>query len=185
MRWIFSGLLGLLLGCTATAGVSTSETPPASCPDFSGSYVYPGLPGLDSICSTRFEYRDDMPLPGPGGFYHSGKEPTTFKVVQRECRQLSLYVSVQDSAGGDQTKLLEWLLIPEGRGKQVRWNDDTLLYKRKFIPAGFRLPGQKQWMEIRLTKLEDGSLRYHLVHRERQNSKSLSEVECVWEPAGD
>jgi hypothetical protein len=183
MRWSVACFALWILGCAV--GGASPTTPPAACPDLSGSYAYPGIAGLGQICSIRWRARNDMPLPGPGGFYLSARQPFTIRVVQDQCRELSLLVMIQDSIGGDHQRQLDLSLIPEGRALQVRWGDQSLWYLRKFTPAGFRLPGQRQWMELELAQQPDGSLLYHLMHRERKSGGALNEIECRWQRVGD
>ncbi len=124
-----------------------------------------------------------MPLPAEGGFYLSAREVHTFKIEQTDCSQITLNFVVQ--SGIDLPKRFTLNLTSERGKREIRWSDDTLWYKRKFIPTGFRLPGQRQWMEVRLTKKPDGALLYRLVHRERKNSKPLNEIECLWPKASE
>ncbi len=172
-----------LFGCLPATQLR-GEQPPTNCPNFSGAYRYPGIPGVKSVCSEHWLGQEKMPLPATGGFYHPARRPHNFVVVQAGCRQLTVNFYV-DAKEGDFQHSTTLNLYPTTRSQQTMWTEDSLFFKRKFTPAGFRLPGQRRWMEVRFTKMADGSLLYHLILRERKNSKPLNEIECLWPRAGE
>jgi hypothetical protein len=151
-----------------------------ACPDLSGTWAYPGVPGLEAICERQWEAQQDMPLPGPGGFYISAFEPHPFVIEQHGCETLVIhtrvgYVVSPPHQGPSEEKAITLDLRRSARRK-VEWGEDSLFIRQKFVPEGFRLPISRNVWELRLKTVEGGGLEYHLRHLER--GREEGEVRC-------
>lgn len=165
--------LAMLLGLTSPAVLH-------ACPDLSGTYAYPGILGLAAICEWNWEAQEDMPLPGPGGFYVSAFDPHPFVVEQQGCERLVLHTRAGYNVtpphdGPSEEKVIALDLRPNW-GRKVEWGPDSLFLRQKFVPVGFRLPFARNFMELRLRRLENGGLEYYLRHLER--GRVEGEVRC-------
>lgn len=158
------------------------------CPDLSGAFHYPGHAGLTSICERNWEGRQDMPLPGPGGYYESAVNPHRFVVEQQACQVLRFYgkrtVALQTEelvyADIDSTVIVD---LTPAKDRKVTWGESSLTWRQRYTPAGFRFPPwRKEWMELRLEKRTDGSLDYYL-RQEGPHGRLIGEMHCVLPPA--
>jgi hypothetical protein len=178
-------LVTLALACaSASSSVPSKPELPATCPDLSGRYWYPGVHGLSELCQRDW-HRSDLPYPGPGGFYVSAAEPHVLELRQVECR--SLEVSTRTNYGEPGTvdqredgPLMFQLDLEPSRETRVHWGDDSLTLWRKFTPTGFRRPFLRANFLLELRREPNGSLFYHLRHEER--GKLRGKIRCTLPP---
>lgn len=181
--WLLTISLGIL------AATSHGAEARAACPDLSGAFRYPGIPGLPAICNQNWESRNDMPLPGSGGFHQSAWLPHSLQITQAGCEHLRIStrwgLSNPENFPNDPPDYdlnLDLDLTPAAH-RNVTWGTNSLTWRQRYTPASFRWPPwRKEWMELRLTRLPDGSLEYFL-RQEGPHGRLIGEVRCVLPPA--
>jgi hypothetical protein len=181
VRILFIVAVLFYLACASSSATGATVSNLTDCLDLSGTYAYPGIPDYRADCSTLWLGRDDMPLPGPGGFYLSGREPALFQVTQEDCALVTLHFTAQ--SGPDLPMAYTMNLKPKRGKRSVEWTGTELHYAEQYVPAGMRWPGQNEWMEIDLARLPDGALRYHMVQRPSRNGRVKGEIDCTWRGA--
>lgn len=173
----------MMLAFLATAAVSSAAV---ACPDLSGTYQYPGVEGLAAVCEKKWEGREDLPLPGPGGFYISAFEPHQWVIEQQGCETLVIHTRVgfelTPRVGGQSEEKVITLDLRKGGRREVEWGEDSLFIRQKFVPEGFRLPFSRNLWELQLKKLDGGGLEYHL--RDLERGRLEGEVRCGLRASG-
>ena len=159
----------------------------ATCPNLSGSYLYPGVAELGSICVRQWEGRRDLPIPGPGGFFISGAFRHPLEIRQIGCDELTIHFHTNtepfaETPAGEDFLHSTTLDLRPGSKRIVAWQDGALSWTQHFSPSGFRWPPWRtESMYLRLQKLANGSLSYALRH-EGPRGKVLGTIECNLPP---
>ncbi len=62
-----------------------------------------------------------------------------------------------------------WVVNQEmdlAKATELEWGEASLYWRARFKPAGVRFGPSRNYMSLRLEKLEDGLLRYEVIHKE-------------------
>lgn len=177
-------LFVLVSGCTFSYSRPVKPELAETCPDFSGSYAYPGIAQIDAVCPHRSTW-PDLAFPGEGGFMILADAPHTIVIRQDGCETLTIrgrsgptYLGAPPEGFPDEVVLS---LVRRRKADRVEWGQDSLFWRRKFKPAGAIIfpVVTINYMEMWL-KLERGGLRYRLRHVENNLRRDFlaGEIEC-------
>lgn len=186
---IFAFMLGIVV-CGSTSAVVAGAGTDASqgCTSFAGAYAYPGRVGLPFSCSVNTLSNTGLYLPAEHGFFQVSANPHPLVVEQFGCERLvmrgkrTVALQTEELAYADMDRSVTIDLTP-AKDRKVVWGANALTWRQRYTSAGFRFPPwRKEWMELRLKKLPDGSLEYDL-RQEGPHGKLIGEVRCVLPPA--
>jgi hypothetical protein len=81
-----------MLGCARLGSAGVQPAPPAHCPDFSGTYSYPGYEHQADVCTTvtKADFGVGLPIPRSTG-WQPIVAATQIRLRQHDCDRIDLY----------------------------------------------------------------------------------------------
>lgn len=172
----------------------------AKCPDFTGTFHYPGPD--TALCShtSRFGF-SGLALPSlseKSGGYQILRKAGTFQIRQAGCSSLVFSALVQWSkpphlkkgltykdpeSWYDQPWTRTFHFLPPDKGEErfpptVEWTENSLKFRSRFIAAGFGAGWGYNAMVFTLEWKDADTLLYTFRHEEGRRGKKFSDIQC-------